>query len=370
MMYLDRPLLRRPPSTPASSSDHSNTSSSSSRGAGASPSRPLPQQGHQLSEAEEDGQGLPHEVADPRGECHAQQSQCPDGATATPTTGLGGEEKAEDEDEDGNEDEDDDEDGDEDKDAAFEGTADSDDPEVLARRCRRKKEKRPCKGRRVRYKTYVESIEAQVREDPHGFDISKVHLPQFVISNPKLTEKLRARLSKFRVECMLSGGTAGAPARPSSTANPSPSGAREWQRDQWSYAGTAARPFLDRAPHDLTAASSSYWARSSWDQSSTGWWPPAARSLRPPRAAAFHQHGWWPLAEGALPARYPQPHTAAASSQHWWPGEEDAEEAYAEEWFMAQLRAHGFAPVRYPSTPSSPAGVGCSEHAKWYILSL
>uniref|UniRef100_A0A7S1R803 Uncharacterized protein n=1 Tax=Alexandrium catenella TaxID=2925 RepID=A0A7S1R803_ALECA len=63
--------------------------------------------------------------------------------------------------------------------------------------------KRPCKAKRLRYKTLVEKYMDIVRTDPVNFDMNAVDIPLFVTADPKLEAKFKARLQNY-AETLLS----------------------------------------------------------------------------------------------------------------------------------------------------------------------
>jgi len=60
------------------------------------------------------------------------------------------------------------------------------------------KSRRPCKGKRDRYKKLLDRLTAQCDNEAHIFDIDGITLPQAVMGDDKLYSKLRARLHMYK----------------------------------------------------------------------------------------------------------------------------------------------------------------------------
>mmetsp|Transcript_92478 Transcript_92478/g.298924 ORF Transcript_92478/g.298924 Transcript_92478/m.298924 type:complete len:332 (-) Transcript_92478:59-1054(-) len=60
------------------------------------------------------------------------------------------------------------------------------------------KSRRPCKGKRDRYKKLVDRLIAQCDDEAHIFDIDGIKLPEAVMGDDRLHSKLRARLHMYK----------------------------------------------------------------------------------------------------------------------------------------------------------------------------
>mmetsp|Transcript_8872 Transcript_8872/g.24068 ORF Transcript_8872/g.24068 Transcript_8872/m.24068 type:complete len:280 (-) Transcript_8872:63-902(-) len=84
---------------------------------------------------------------------------------------------------------------------------------------RRRRNKRPRKAGRQKYRDVVDQHLEAIRNDPFGFDMAYVEIPAFISDNPRLDEKFRSRLQQYaetlrtegaqQVPAASSGGYAG-----------------------------------------------------------------------------------------------------------------------------------------------------------------
>jgi len=69
---------------------------------------------------------------------------------------------------------------------------------------------RPCKARRERFRKYVDKMKAQVAEDPAGFTMDKVNVPEKLVPDERGRKKVASILENYRTQ-VLSQGTAAQP---------------------------------------------------------------------------------------------------------------------------------------------------------------
>mmetsp|Transcript_112594 Transcript_112594/g.359642 ORF Transcript_112594/g.359642 Transcript_112594/m.359642 type:complete len:233 (-) Transcript_112594:31-729(-) len=60
----------------------------------------------------------------------------------------------------------------------------------------RKKNKRPCKSKRLRYRKLVTELEEMAADDPENFHFEQVRLPPSLAGNERLQKKIQARLER------------------------------------------------------------------------------------------------------------------------------------------------------------------------------
>jgi len=64
---------------------------------------------------------------------------------------------------------------------------------------------RPCKGKRERFRKYVDKIKTQVDQDPEGFDYEKVDHPEGLLQNDKGRKKVESIIENYRAGIMAKG---------------------------------------------------------------------------------------------------------------------------------------------------------------------
>jgi len=74
----------------------------------------------------------------------------------------------------------------------------------------KKKCTRPCKGKRERFRKYVDKVKSQVDQDPEGFDCDKLNLPDGLVQNDKGRKKVASIIENYRAG-IISKGTDGRP---------------------------------------------------------------------------------------------------------------------------------------------------------------
>jgi len=63
-----------------------------------------------------------------------------------------------------------------------------------------KKHLRPCKSKRDKFRKYVDSLKAQLEEDPQGFDCSKIQHPQNLVQDKRGVDKVASIIEKYRAQ--------------------------------------------------------------------------------------------------------------------------------------------------------------------------
>jgi len=76
-----------------------------------------------------------------------------------------------------------------------------------------KKSTRPCRSKRDRFRKYVDKVKSQMYEDPEGFTMDDVNLPQNLVNDEKGQKKVASILEKYRAQ-VLSAGTQAQPHNP------------------------------------------------------------------------------------------------------------------------------------------------------------
>jgi len=113
---------------------------------------------------------------------------------------------------------------------------------------RRRRNKRPRKAGRQKYRDVVDQHLEAIRNDPFGFDMAYVEIPAFISDNPRLDEKFRSRLQQYaetlrtegaqQVPAASSGGYAG-PHRAGASRR---GGANSTAAGAWSFSSSSQAP--------------------------------------------------------------------------------------------------------------------------------
>lgn len=70
-----------------------------------------------------------------------------------------------------------------------------------------KKSMRPCRGKREKFRKYVDKLKSQMAEDPEGFTMDTVDFPKNLVNDDKGRKKVASILEKYRTQALSPGTT-------------------------------------------------------------------------------------------------------------------------------------------------------------------